>query len=98
MNVRFLEVAQQELDEAVGYYDAESSGFGAVFLSEVVTAIGRIRRHPEAWPLLRGGLRRCRTRRFPYGLMYYADNDQIVIVAVANLHQEPTYWRYRIAR
>ncbi len=69
---------------------------GAVCLSEMLSAIGRITRYPEAWPLLRGGLRRCRTRRFPYGLMYCADGDEIVIVAIADLHREPTYWRYRM--
>ncbi len=98
MKVRFLEVAQQEFDEAVGYYDAEASGLGEVFLSEVVTAIGRVRRHPKAWSMLGGGLRRCRTRRFPYGLIYHADDDEILIVAIANLHREPTYWRHRIMR
>ena len=39
MKVRFLEVAQIELDEAVTYYDTESPGLGQVFLLEVLSAI-----------------------------------------------------------
>ena len=97
MRVTFLEVAELELDEAVAYYHAESSGLGDIFLSEVISTIERIRRHPKAWQSLGIQLRRCRTRRFPYGLIYHVGEDEILIVAVANLHREPTYWRDRLA-
>ena len=33
MEIRFLDVAQQELDETVDYYNAESQGLGDQFLS-----------------------------------------------------------------
>jgi hypothetical protein len=98
VKVPILEVAQHELDEAINVYDTESSGLGEVFLAEVVTAIGHIRRHPKAWSTLGGGFRRCRTRRFPYGLIYHATDDQILIVAIANPHRKPTYWRERLKR
>jgi hypothetical protein len=49
VNVRVLEVAQQELDEAVSYYNGQVDGLGNAFLLEVVAAIERIRRFPEGW-------------------------------------------------
>lgn len=39
MDVRFLEVAQQELDETVEYYNMESSGLGDQFLLEVLSSL-----------------------------------------------------------
>jgi hypothetical protein len=36
VNVRFLEVAQQELDEAVEYYNGEATGLGDLFIVEVL--------------------------------------------------------------
>jgi hypothetical protein len=34
MEIRFLEIAQLELDEAVEYYNSESPGLGEEFLLE----------------------------------------------------------------
>jgi plasmid stabilization system protein ParE len=95
VTVRLLDVAQQELDEAIEYYNGESPGLGDAFLLETVAAIDRIRRFPEAWHPLGAEIRRCRLRRFPYGLIYSKDQDGILILAVAHTHREPGYWRDR---
>jgi plasmid stabilization system protein ParE len=96
VNVRFLGVAQQELDEAVSHYNSQSPGLGNAFVLETLTAIERIRRFPEAWHPIGGETRRCRLRRFPYGLIYSKDEDGILILAVAHTHREPGYWRDRL--
>jgi mRNA-degrading endonuclease RelE of RelBE toxin-antitoxin system len=41
-------------------------------------------------------VRRCRLRRFPYGLIYAIDRGDILIVAVAHAHRRPDYWRDRM--
>jgi hypothetical protein len=96
VNVRVLEVAQQELDEAVSYYNAQVRGLGDAFLLEAIAAIERIRQFPGAWHPLGGNIRRCRLRRFPYGLIYHAETEGTLIVAVAHLHRRPGYWRERL--
>ena len=98
MIVGFLEVARQELDEAVSHYNGESPGLGDAFLLEALAAIDRIRRFPEAWHPLGDRIRRCRLRRFPYGLIYALDQGDILILAVAHARREPGYWRDRINR
>lgn len=94
--VRFLDVAQRELDEAIAYYDAETAGLGGQFLLEVLGALDRIRSYPEAWAALGRSARRCLTRRFPYGIVYHVLPGEILVVAVAHLHREPGYWRRRV--
>ena len=96
MNVRVLEIAQRELDEAVSYYNGQVAGLGDVFLLEAVAAIERIRRFPDAWHPLGENVRRCRFRRFPYGLIYHADESGVLVVAVAHSHRRPDYWRDRL--
>lgn len=95
MKVRFLAPARAELREAVSYLDKRRDGLGREFLEEVRAATQRIVTNPTAWAALSENIRRCRTRRFKYGLIYEANNDEIVIIAVAHLHREPTYWRGR---
>jgi toxin ParE2 len=96
VTVRVLEVAQQELDEAIAYYNGQAPGLGDAFLLETVAAIDRIRRFPQAWHPLGENTRRCRLRRFPYGVIYHEDKDEILIVAVAHSHRRPDYWRDRV--
>ena len=96
MNVRILEVARRELDEAIEHYNGEEPGLGGAFLVEVLATIERIRRFPEGWHPMGPRLRRCLLRRFPYGLIYGRDGPDIVLVAVAHTRRRPGYWRDRI--
>lgn len=96
MKVRFLEVARLELDEAVSFHNAQVPGLGKAFLGEILAALDLIQRHPTAWHPLSAETRRCRLRRFPYGLIYHADDAEILIIAVAHLHRRPDFWRDRL--
>jgi len=96
MKIDFLEIAQIELDEVVAYYNNEVPGLGDAFLAEVLAALERIDVLPEAWHPCSKRSRRCQTRRFPYGIIYQVRGEQILIVAVANLHRKPDYWEDRI--
>ena len=96
MDIRFLEIAQRELDEAVDYYNAQATGLGDEFLIEVLNALERIRHYPEAWQPFTQNTRRCRTRRFSSGVIYQVLESEILIVSVAHLHREPGYWHDRI--
>jgi plasmid stabilization system protein ParE len=96
MRIRFLEIAHHELDEAVEYYNYESPGLGKSFLNEVLSALNRIVEFPEAWHSCSKRTRRCQTRRFPYGIIYQIRKGEILIIAIANLHRKPEYWKNRI--
>ena len=97
MEMRLLEVAQQELDEAIEYYNAESPGLGDQFLLEVLSAFDRIRQFPTAWQPYTQNSYRCQTRRFSYGIVYQILESGILVVAVAHMHRQPGYWRDRLS-
>ena len=97
MRIRLLDVAQQELDEAVEYYNAESPGLGERFLLEALTVFERIRQFPQAWHPYTKNTRRCQTRRFPYGIIYQVLESEILIIAIGHMHRQPGYWQDRIS-
>lgn len=96
MEIRFLDVARRELDEAVEYFNAELDGRGDQFLLEVLDVLARVRQFPNAWHRYTENSRRCQTRRFPYGIVYQVLRSEILVIAVAHLHRKPGYWLDRI--
>jgi len=96
VKVRFLALAQRELDDAVTWYNDQADGLGQEFLDELDRAVRRSVRYPLSCPEITLGLRRCLLARFPYELIYGLDDDTIVVVAVAHLHREPRHWLDRM--
>jgi hypothetical protein len=96
MNLHFLLPAQQELDDAVVWYNQQADGLGNEFLDELDRAVRRIVSYPFSCQEIDPGLRRCLLARFPYGLVYGVDGNMLIVVAIAHLHREPRYWLDRI--
>ncbi|MCK4393761.1 type II toxin-antitoxin system RelE/ParE family toxin [Candidatus Bipolaricaulota bacterium] len=96
MNVDFLDPAEAEFVDAIAYYNTQSEGLGYDFAAEVKRTIGRIVQYSDAWASLSQRTRRCRTNRFPYGVVYQVRGDTILIVAVMHLHKHPGSWKSRL--
>jgi len=91
MKVEFVSLAKQELAKAALYYEKQVPGLGSDFLDEVEATRNKIKKNPKAWALVSKELRRCRLRRFPYGLIYEIYEDKILILSVMHLHRGPSY-------
>jgi hypothetical protein len=98
MIVEFLAAARAEFLESVGYYNDQSEGLGLEFAQEVRATIERIVQYPEAWPPVSKRTRRCRTKRFPFGIIYQVRGKTLLNIAVMNLHREPRSWKARISK
>ncbi|MBI3399730.1 MAG: type II toxin-antitoxin system RelE/ParE family toxin [Deltaproteobacteria bacterium] len=98
MYVVFLPEAEQEMFEAALYYQSQATRLGVDFLSEVERAVKFIAESPNTWPILEGELRRRLTRRFPFGILYRVESEEIVVIAVAHLRRNPGYWKKRIQK
>lgn len=96
MNARLLVPAAEELDEAIAYYNTQVAGLGDAFLLEALRVFGLIRQYPRGWHPLDGEIRRCRLSRFPYGVVYMPEPDEILVIAIAHLHRRPAYWKGRV--
>lgn len=97
MNIIFLAPAEAELLDAVAYYNTQSEGLGYEFAAEVKRTIERIIQYPEAWVQLSKRTRRCRTNRFPYGVIYQIKNKTVIVVAVMHLSRHPQTWEKRVS-
>ncbi len=96
MDAKFLLSAEKEFEEAVIYYNSQSEGLGFEFAVEIKHTIQRIIDYPKAWTRISKRIRRCRTNRFPYGIIYQIRRDCILIIAVMHMHGKPETWQSRI--
>jgi toxin ParE2 len=91
-----LEPAQSELEAAQAWYEKRKIGLGDRLFAEFLVVLDNITRQPGAWDPLPGGFRRCRMNKFPYGIVYSARGDDIIVVAVAHHKRRLGYWRHRL--
>ena len=94
--VSLLHPAEQEMLDAAAYYESRVPGLGAAFLDKVASAVVDIAEGPQRWTVIQPHIRRRLIHRFPYGLLYRVDPDEIVVLAIAHLHRRPTYWMERL--
>jgi toxin ParE1/3/4 len=97
MQILFHPDAQEELNRATSHYESNEPGLGYQFAIEIFAAVERIKAYPGMWPILDHQIRRCLVHRFPYGVIYSADEQRsrVLILAVMHLHRQPGYWRGR---
>jgi plasmid stabilization system protein ParE len=92
VNVRFLTLAQQEVDDAVVWFEERAEGKGLDFLDDLDRVVRLVKAYPFASPQIEPEIRRCLFARFPYSVVYGLDEDTIVVIAVAHTHRAPQYW------
>jgi Plasmid stabilisation system protein. len=98
MEIVFLPPAKDEFTEAISYYNGQSEGLGYEFAAEVMRTLERIVQYPDAWFKLSNRTHRCRTNRFPYGVIYQIREETLLIVAVMHLSREPKTWKLRLKK
>ena len=95
MNFSFHPEAESEFNEAIDYYEEIEHGLGYDFAGEVYLCILRILEYPKAWTIIDDEIRRSLVNRFPFGILYSIEGEEIYILAVMHLHKEPGYWKTR---
>ena len=97
MNIRFLTMAETEVDNAVSWYQKQTEDQSLNFLSELDRAVQVITSYTLLAVEIEPDIRRFLFRRFPYSLIYGIDEGTIVVIAIAHDHREPCYWAERIS-
>ena len=97
MKFSFHPDAEEELNQAVDYYNHCQPLLGWDFAREVYSAVQNILAYPRAWTPLSKNTRRCLVNRFPFGVIYQIKKKEVLIIAVMQLNRKPGYWQTRIA-
>lgn len=91
----FNPMAEDELGDAVAFYELEAEGLGAALLDIVEHAVGQLLEFPHSGAMMRGPYRKKVLHRFPFSLIYTLKGDEIRILAMMHHKRRPFYWRGR---
>ena len=96
MNFRFLPPAQAELLDGISYYSTIRPELGLRFEQAVADVVRSAVAHPERGAPRSKNTRRWLVKGFPYGVIYRANEAEVLVVAVAHQRKQPEYWLQRV--
>ncbi|AZB31623.1 type II toxin-antitoxin system RelE/ParE family toxin [Chryseobacterium balustinum] len=81
--------AENDLGEAIEYYQSKRKGLGLKFLKCVQKFFDRITKNPLHYPLKSNQFREAYIQKFPYIIIYEIIDNEIVVFSVFNTYQNP---------
>ena len=88
--IAFRRIAKREMDESIAWYESQREQLGLEFGVEIQRTLLSISDNPAQFPLTRGDIRRALLRRFPCGVHYLIEDNQIIVVAIFHVKRNPT--------
>ena len=87
--------AEADIEEIATWYEQQRQGLGHEFLDEVLSLCETIAENPAMYPVVHRRARRALIRRFPFGVYFRIEDEQVVVVAVIHGSRHPKNWRQR---
>jgi toxin ParE1/3/4 len=84
--------AERDLVEAYKWYEEKIPGLGTDFLAVIDRALESIQANPARFPVTYRNVRRALMRRFPYGIFYFLEGENIIVLAVLHTARNPAKW------
>ena len=95
LKVSIRHEAEIDIEEAATWYEGQRQGLGHEFLDEVLSLCQTIAEKPAMYPVVHRNTRRALIRRFPFGVYFRIEDEQIIVVAVMHGSRHPRKWRQR---
>lgn len=96
MKVSWHDLARQEFDEAIDYYLVHAGPKVAGNFADAVRAnLSLLHDHPAIGVPHHLTARRIPLNGFPFDIVYRANSQGIIVIAIANQSRRPRYWAGR---
>lgn len=88
--------AEEDLKEVFSWYEDNRTGLGYDFLLQVDAGINFIKRSPKIHPIEYKGTRKHLIKRFPYKIIYFIEEEKIIVLAVLHGKRSPDLLKNRV--
>ena len=89
--VIFRKKAEAHLIEAYTWYQKQKPGLGDEFLLSVEATLSEVNRSPLLFPIRHMNIRCSIVSRFPYGVFYFINDKNIIVIAVFHFKRNPKH-------
>ncbi len=96
MKIEIHELAVNEFNDAIDWYELQVKGLGKRFKKTVKNQIQKIKRHPTWFLKEADYIHKAYVPKFPYKILFTVKENGIVIWAIAHMHRKPWYWQSRM--
>lgn len=94
--VEFRKEAQQDILEALAWYEEVRKGLGEEFLIAIENEKHFTEENPYYHAEKYNGIRKAITKRFPYILYYKIESkNKVLVYAVLHMRRNPGIWKMR---
>ena len=93
--VRLRRQAERELSAAASWYEQQREGLGQEFLDEFMAVHRRIENTPLMYSIVHRNTHRAVMNRFPFGVYFRIEDEEVTIVAVMHGSRNPNHWHGR---
>ena len=95
LKVFFRPEAETDIEEAAIWYENQRPGLGDEFLDELRSLCKTISENPAIYPVVHRSTRRALIRRFPFGVYFRIEDEQVIVFAIIHGSRHPRRWRQR---
>jgi len=87
--------AEQDLDDAFAYFEAQQTGLGFQLLADLTEVLELLEENPFLFQTIYGEKRRAVIQRFGYNLIYKVIEFDAYILAIIHGQRNPPRWEDR---
>jgi plasmid stabilization system protein ParE len=93
--VVFTAAAEEDIAEAVDWYEVQAPGVGARLIDELGAVVRRLVNNPLQFPIAHKDVRRALVRRFPYAVFFRVLDGSVEVIGCFHTSRDPRRWRSR---
>lgn len=84
--------AESDISEAYDWYENQRTGLGSEFVLCTEATLESIQRNPNLYPIVHKNIHRALIRRFPFGIFYIVEENEIIVLSVFHARRDPKWW------
>jgi plasmid stabilization system protein ParE len=88
--------AEDDLQVSKEWYDLQKELLGEKFINEIDKTLQIILLNPFQFPKIKGEIRRAIIQKFPFGIFFFVEKDNINVIAIFHFSRNPKLWKDRL--
>ena len=89
MKVNIRPEAEEDIFDSYRWYEERDVGLGEEFLRAIDACIASVQRNPLSYLIVHKQIRRALLRKFPHGVFYIVENENLNIIACFHVRRDP---------